>query len=210
MRAGSYLAEPEAITRASFRRIAEEARLGHLPAALRPLAARIVHATGMVELAGQLVFSGEPVAAGRAALARGAPVLVDGRMVAAGISPPDGAPPPRIICRLDAPGLAERARELRITRSAAAVDLWGDDVEGAVVAVGTAPTALFRLLERLAAGWLRPALLLAFPVGLIGAAESKAALIEAGLGVPFVTLPGRLGGSAMAAAAVNALLRGPP
>jgi precorrin-8X/cobalt-precorrin-8 methylmutase len=210
MSAAPYIAEPEAIARASFRIVGAEARLDRLPTALRPLAARIVHASGMVEIAERLVWRGDPVAAGRRALADGAPVLVDSRMVAAGISPVAGGPRPRVICRLDAPGVAARARDLGITRSAAAVDLWADVLAGAVVAIGTAPTALFRLLEGLAAGMPRPAVLLAFPVGFVGAAESKAALVEAALDVPYVTLPGRLGGSAMAAAAVNALLRPEP
>lgn len=207
MSLSAYLTDPEAITRASFALIREEAGIDRLPLARRSLASRLVHACGLPEVASRLAWNGDPVVAGRTALGRGAPILVDSRMVAAGISAPAGSAIPRVICRLSASGVPERAREQGITRSAAAVDLWRGDLDGAVVAIGNAPTALFRLLERMAEWEERPAAILAFPVGFIGAAESKQALMESELDVPYVTLPGRFGGSALGAAAVNTLLR---
>ena len=205
MPALAHLSDPDAILERSFALVREAARLDALPPARRAIAARIVHATGMPELAGQLAWSGDPDAAGRAALAAGRPILVDARMVAAGIGAPQGRPAPTVICTLDA-----APRRSGGTRAAAAVDLWEAHAAGAVIAIGNAPTALFRLLECLADWAARPAAILAFPVGFVGAAESKAALMAAALDIPWVTLPGRLGGSAMAVAAANALLRPPP
>ena len=149
------------------------------------------------------------VAAGRRALASGAPILVDTEMVAAGIIRARLPAGNAVLCTLGEPGVAEAARAMGTTRSAAAVDLWRDKLEGAVVAIGNAPTALFRLLELLDAGAPRPAVILGFPVGFVGAAEAKEALIAHPAGVPFVTLRGRRGGSAFAAAAVNALVGDP-
>lgn len=205
MTALAHLTDPDEIVVRSFALVRTAARLDALPVSRRAIAGRIVHATAMPELAALLAWSGDPDAAGRAALAAGRPVLVDARMVAAGITAPPGRPAPTIVCTLD----DAEARSGR-TRSAAAVDLWRSHIEGAVVAIGNAPTALFRLLEHLPRWPARPAAILAFPVGFVGAAESKAALMDADLDVPWVTLPGRLGGSAMAVAAVNALLRPPP
>jgi precorrin isomerase len=148
--------------------------------------------------------------AGRAALKAGAPVLADCRMVADGVIRDRLPDDNRVVCCVDVPEVPEAARALRTTRSAAAVDLWRGDLEGAVVAIGNAPTALFRLLELLDDGAPAPAAILAFPVGFVGAAESKQALIEAGLDIPYLTLRGRRGGSALAAAAVNALAGGTP
>ena len=204
----AYLRDPAAIYRESFAIIRREAALDRLPPDLAALAVRLIHACGMVDIAGDLAFAGAVVEAGRDALGCGAAILCDSFMVAAGIQrrrlPADN----RVICRLDDPTVPALAERLGTTRSAAAVELWGEAEAGAVVAIGNAPTALFHLLERLAAGAPRPALLLAFPVGFVGAAESKEALIAAGLGIPFLTLRGRRGGSALAAAAVNALLVG--
>jgi precorrin-8X/cobalt-precorrin-8 methylmutase len=205
MTALAHLTDADEIVARSFALVRAAARLDALPAPRRAIAGRIVHATAMAELAALLAWSGDPDAAGRAALAAGRPVLVDARMVAAAITAPPGQSVPPIICTLD----EARARP-GCTRSAAAVDLWRTHIAGAVVAIGNAPTALFRLLEHLPRWPARPAAILAFPVGFVGATESKAALMAAGLDVPWVTLPGRLGGSAMAAAAVNALLRPPP
>lgn len=207
MTALAFLSDPEEILRRSMALIRDEAGIDRLPPEHRVIAARIVHATAMPELAARLVWSGDPDSSGREALSAGRPVLVDARMVAAGITAPPGCAAPRIVCTLDAPGVRAAAG---MTRSAAAIDLWHDEIEGALVAVGNAPTALFRLIEQLRSWTRRPAAILAFPVGFVGASESKAALVEARLGIPFVTLPGRLGGSAMAVAAVNALLRPPP
>jgi precorrin-8X/cobalt-precorrin-8 methylmutase len=205
-----HLRDPLAITRRSFEIIGAETDLARFPAALRPVVCRIVHACGMPEIAADLAWRGDPAGEGRRALAAGAPVLVDGRMVEAGIT---RARLPRgnaVCCTLDEPRTRVLAAELRTTRAAAAVELWRDRLDGAVVAVGTAPTALFHLLDRLRAWPERPAVLLAFPVGFVGAAESKAALVEAGLDIPWLTLAGRRGGSAMAAAAVNALAADAP
>ncbi len=204
-----YLRDPGAIYARSFDLIRAEVPLDRFPAALHGLVLRLVHACGMPETARDLVWHGDPVAAGRAALAEGADILVDARMVAAGVMAgrlPEGN---RIVLTLDDERTAGLAAGLGTTRSAAAVELWRPHLEGAVVAIGNAPTALFHLLERLRDWPERPAAILAFPVGFVGATESKEALIEAGLDLPWLTLRGRRGGSAMAAAAVNALLADP-
>ncbi|MGK9169537.1 precorrin-8X methylmutase [Inquilinus limosus] len=203
----SYLRDPEAIYRQSFATIRAEARLERFPPDVAGLAVRIAHACGMVEVVDDLVFTHDVAARGRAALLAGAPVLVDCRMVEAGIIRSRLPTGTEIVSLIGDPSLPELARRFGTTRSAAMVELWRDRLDGAVVAIGNAPTALFRLLELLEEGAPRPAAILGFPVGLVGAAESKAALAEGGFGVPFLTLPGRRGGSAMASAAVNALAR---
>ena len=200
-----YLRDPGEIYRRSFEIIRSETDLSALPADLRDVAIRIVHASGQTGLVADLAWTPDLVVAARAALAAGAPILADSRMVADGVIArrlPRNNP---VLCTLYEPEAAVRAGAAGTTRSAAAVDLWGEWLAGAVVAIGNAPTALFRLLERLLDGAPRPAAILAFPIGFVGAAESKQALIEAGLNIPYLTLRGRLGGSAMAAAAVNAL-----
>jgi precorrin-8X/cobalt-precorrin-8 methylmutase len=202
----AYLRDPDAIYALSFELIHAEVPLERFPPALRAMVVRLVHACGMPEIATDLAWSGDPVAAGRGALAAGGTVLVDTRMVAAGIMQARLPPRCRIATSLSDPAVPELARAIGTTRSAAAVELWRPHLAGAVVAIGNAPTALFHLLERLEIWPERPAAILAFPVGFVGAAESKEALIAADLGVPFLTLPGRRGGSALAAAAVNALL----
>lgn len=203
-----YERDPAAIYAQSFATIEAEAGLDALPEDIRPLAVRVIHACGMVDVAKELRFASDPVSAGRAALAQGAPILCDSEMVGRGIIARGLPTDTDVVVTLNAPSVPGLARALGTTRSAAAVDLWRDRIEGAVVAVGNAPTALFHLLERLEQGWPRPAVILGFPVGFVGAAESKAALASLPHGVPFVTLPGRRGGSAMAAAAVNALTLG--
>jgi len=203
-----YLRDPEEITRRSFTTVRAEADLAGLPADMTDLAVRLIHACGMVDIVDDLAWHGDAVARGRAALTAGAPVLVDAVMVAEGVNRERLPAGNAVICTLRDPEVAARARAATTTRSAAAVDLWGSRLEGAVVAIGNAPTALFRLLERLAEGAPRPALVLAFPVGFIGAAESKEALIAGAGDLPYVTLRGRRGGSALAAAAVNALAAG--
>jgi precorrin isomerase len=162
---------------------------------------RLAHAAGDGTILGDLTWSEGAVAAGREAVAAAAPILVDSAMVAAGIT----IDPSRIVCILRDPETAELAAAERTTRSAAAVDRWLPYLRDAIVAIGNAPTALFRLLELLAEGAPRPALVLGFPVGFVGAAEAKAALADFGRGLEFITLRGRRGGSALAAAAVNAL-----
>jgi len=203
-----YLRHPAAIYAASFETIRREAEpaLRRLPEAARDLAIRIVHSCGMVDAADDLVVSPDVVAAGRAALARGAPILVDAQMVAHGVIRRHLPAGNEVLCLLDDPRVPDHARRLATTRSAAQVDFW--EMEGAVVAIGNAPTALFRLLERIDEGAGRPAAILGFPVGFVGAAESKVELTARPRGVPFATLRGRRGGSAMAAAAVNALAAG--
>ncbi|WP_321856978.1 precorrin-8X methylmutase [Paraburkholderia tropica] len=200
-----YIRDGQAIYRESFATIRAEADLAHIPADLEKLAVRVIHACGMVDVAADLAFSPGAGDAGRRALAQGAPILCDAKMVAFGVTrarlPADNA----VICTLDDPSVPALARELGNTRSAAALELWRPHLEGSVVAIGNAPTALFYLLDMIAAGAPRPALILGMPVGFVGAAESKAALAASTLGVPFVVVHGRRGGSAMAAAAVNAL-----
>jgi precorrin-8X/cobalt-precorrin-8 methylmutase len=194
-----YLRDPEQIRARSYALVREEADLARFPTSLKPLALRLAHAAGDASILGDLRWSERAVAAGGNALAAGKPVLVDAKMVAAGIG---GVP---VLCTLDDPQTPALAARLGTTRSAAAIELWRPHLEGAVVAIGNAPTALFHLLEMLLAGAAMPALVLGFPVGFVGAAEAKAALAEFGCGIEFVTLAGRRGGSALAAAAVNAL-----
>jgi len=203
-----YLRDPEAIYRESFAIIRREARLAHLPPDIAEIAVRLIHACGMIDVVDDLVFAPDVASHARAALGNGAPILCDSGMVAAGIMRARLPTRNEIACTLDDARVPELARALKTTRSAAAVELWGERLAGAVVAIGNAPTALFHLLERLAQSGPRPAAILAFPVGFVGAAESKQALIDARLDVPFLTLKGRRGGSALAAAAVNALLVG--
>lgn len=206
----SYERDPAAIYRQSFATVRAEADLGWLPAELRPLAVRLIHACGMVDIAGDLAFSADVAARVNAALNAGAPVFCDATMVAAGVIRRYLPAQNDVICTLDDPAVPELAKELATTRSAAAVELWRERIEGSVVAIGNAPTALFHLLERLDAGWPRPAAILGFAVGFVGAAESKQELVDNPRGVPFVALKGRRGGSAMASAAVNALAAGLP
>ena len=200
-----YVRDPDEIYRQSFAMVRAEADLSPLPPDLEPLAVRLIHAAGDPGIVRDLAWTEDAVAAGRRALAGGAPILVDVEMVAAGIMrarlPADNA----VVCTLAEPDVAEAAQAIGNTRSAAAVDRWLDRLAGAVVAIGNAPTALFRLLELLDGGAQCPAVILGFPVGFVGAVEAKEALIAHPLRVPFVTLRGRRGGSAIAAAAVNAL-----
>ena len=205
---GSYLRDPAAIYRESFAAIRREAPLDRLPEDLRPVALRLIHACGMADIVADLAWTADAAGAGRAALRAGAPILVDATMVRAGIRRSARANP--ILCTLEDEATTARAAACATTRSAAAVDGWRSRLEGAVVAIGNAPTALFRLLELLADGAPRPALVLGFPVGFIGAAEAKDALIAHRPQVAHITLRGRRGGSAMAAAALNALLDDDP
>jgi precorrin-8X/cobalt-precorrin-8 methylmutase len=203
-----YEKNPQAIYAASFATVRAEARLARFAPAMQPLVTRLIHACGMVEIADRLAFSPDAVAAGQAALAAGAPVLCDCEMVAAGVIRRRLPAANPVIVTLNDPAVPDIAARVGNTRSAAAVELWRDHLAGAVVAIGNAPTALFHLLELLDAGWPKPAVILGFPVGFVGAAESKAELAADPRGVPFVALKGRRGGSAMASAAVNALAAG--
>jgi precorrin isomerase len=202
-----YIRNGDEIYRRSFATIRAEAHLGSLPADLAHVAVRLIHACGMTDIVQDLAASPDAVRAGRAALEAGAPILCDARMVAEGITrrrlPADNA----VLCTLHHPDVPALAARLGNTRSAAALELWRPHLAGAVVAIGNAPTALFRLLELLDEGVPKPAVILGLPVGFVGAAESKVALATHSRGVPFLTLHGRRGGSAIAAAAVNALAR---
>lgn len=203
-----YERDPAAIYAASFETVRKEARLDRFDAGTQKLVIRLIHACGMVEIADRLALSPGAVTAGRAALQAGAPVLCDCEMVGAGIIRRYLPVGNEVIVTLNDSTVPERAARIGNTRSAAAVELWESRIEGAVVAIGNAPTALFHLLEMLDQGWPKPACILGFPVGFVGAAESKAELAANPRGCEFVALRGRRGGSAMASAAVNALAAG--
>lgn len=200
----AYEKDAAAIYAASFAIVRAEARLERFPANMQDLVVRLIHSCGMVEIADRLAFSPNAVAVGQAALAAGKPILCDAEMVASGIMRRHLPAANQVIVTLNDPNLPDIAN----TRSAAAVELWRDHIEGAIVAIGNAPTALFHLLELLDQGWPKPALILGFPVGFVGAAESKSELGLNPRGCEFITLKGRKGGSAMAASAVNALAGG--
>jgi precorrin-8X/cobalt-precorrin-8 methylmutase len=203
----TYLRDGAEIYQRSFAIIRAEADLAGFSPEEADVAVRMIHACGLVQAAGHIVFGGGLVAAARKALAAGAPILCDAEMVAHGITRARLPAGNEVICTLHDARVRALAQSLATTRTAAAIDLWGDKLAGAVVAIGNAPTALFRLLELIDAGAPLPAAILGIPVGFVGAAEAKEALMENSRGVPFLVVRGRLGGSAMAAAAVNALAR---
>jgi precorrin-8X/cobalt-precorrin-8 methylmutase len=200
-----YIRDGDEIYRQSFAIIRSEANLSNLPPDLAQVAVRLIHACGMTDIVGDLQASPTAVTVARKALAAGAKILCDSQMVANGITRSRLPADNQIICTLKYPQVPEIARKIDNTRSAAALELWREHLEGAVVAIGNAPTALFYLLEMLDAGAPKPALILGFPVGFVGALESKTALAADSRGVPFITLHGRRGGSAIAVAAINAL-----
>lgn len=202
-----YIKNGEEIYRKSFAIIRAETNWENLPDDLAHLAVRLIHSCGMTDITEDLEASPDAVKIGRNALAGGAAILCDSQMVANGITKarlPKNNP---IICTLNHPEVTQLARQINNTRSAAALELWRPHLAGAVVAIGNAPTALFHLLELLDQNVDKPALILGFPVGFVGAAESKIELATNSRGVPFITLHGRRGGSAIAAAAVNALAK---
>jgi precorrin-8X/cobalt-precorrin-8 methylmutase len=203
----AYLRDGMAIYERSFAIIRAETNLSRFSAEEAEVVVRMIHACGVVEAARDIVFGPNLVGAARGALAAGAPILCDAEMVAQGITRARLPAGNEVICTLRDPRVASLAAKLGNTRSAAALDLWGDRLGGAVVAIGNAPTALFRLLDLIDAGAPKPAAILGIPVGFVGAAESKEALAADPRGVPFLIVRGRMGGSAMAAAAVNALAR---
>ena len=205
-----YEKNPQAIYAESFATVRREARLDRFEQGLEALAIRVIHACGMVEVADRLDFSPAAFEAGQAALQRGAPVFCDCEMVGAGIIRRYLPAGNDVIVTLNDPSVPDLASKIGNTRSAAAVELWQDRLEGAVVAIGNAPTALFHLLHLLDQGAPKPAVILGFPVGFVGAAEAKAELAARPRGCDFVALRGRRGGSAMASAAVNALAAGVP
>ena len=205
-----YLRDRGRIYERSFAIIRAEADLSRFSAEEADVVVRMVHACGCVEVTSRIVFGEGFVGAARAALARGAPILCDSQMVAHGVTRVRLPAQNEVLCTLHDPRVARLAEDLHTTRSAAALDLWQDRLGGALIAIGNAPTALFRLLEMLDAGAPKPAAILGMPVGFVGAAEAKDALVQNPGGVPFVIVRGRLGGSAMTAAAVNALASRPP
>lgn len=200
-----YVREGAEIYRQSFATIRAEADLSRMSDDLARVAVRMIHSCGMVDLVDDLAWSPRVVTAARSALQSGAPVLCDAKMVAAGVTrrrlPADN----RVLCTLDEPGVPELAAQLRNTRSAAAMEHWREHLDGAVVAIGNAPTALFRLLELVAEGAGRPAAVLGIPVGFVGAVESKQALAESPHELEHLVVRGRRGGSALTAAAINAM-----
>jgi precorrin-8X/cobalt-precorrin-8 methylmutase len=200
-----YVRDGAEIYRRSFATIRAEADLSRFPADAQSLVVRMIHGSGMVDLAADVRLSDDLVPAARAALRSGCAILADARMVADGVTrsrlPADNP----VICTLGDAAVPELARQSATTRSAAAMELWGSRLGGAIVVIGNAPTALFRLLEMIDAGAPRPAAIIGIPVGFVGAAESKQALIDHPAGIPYVTVIGRRGGSAIAASAVNAL-----
>jgi precorrin-8X/cobalt-precorrin-8 methylmutase len=200
-----YIRDGNEIYRQSFATIRSEANLSILPKDLEVVAVRLIHACGMTDIVEDLAYSKDVAQIGRTALQNGAKIFCDSQMVANGITRSRLPANNGVICTLNAPEVIAIASKIQNTRSAAALELWEKDLEGAIVAIGNAPTALFRLLELLDLGFPKPAVILGFPVGFVGAMESKAALAENSRGIPFLTIHGRRGGSAMAAAAVNSL-----
>ncbi|MBL4747824.1 MAG: precorrin-8X methylmutase [Magnetovibrio sp.] len=203
-----YIRSPDAITRLSFKRIRHEANLGYLPGLMGAVAERVVHAVASIEAADHLRFSEGAPEAARAALVNGASILVDVEMVSRGITrrflPADNT----VTCCLTDDGVTKEAKAKGETRSAIGVERWGQRMDGAVVVIGNAPTALFRVLEIIRDGGPKPAAILGFPVGFVGAAESKDALAQHAGDIAFITLAGRQGGSPVAAAALNAIALG--
>lgn len=200
-----YIRNGQDIYDRSFSIIRSATDLSSIPPDMEKVVVRIIHACGMIDIVKDMAFSDGAGRIGRQALVTGAPILCDARMVADGVTQKRLPVNNQVICSLGDPSVPEIAQKLDTTRSAAALELWRPQLKNSVVAIGNAPTALFRLLEMIEEGASRPALILGFPVGFVGAAESKDALIENRFNIPFVTVRGRRGGSAMVAAAVNAL-----
>jgi precorrin-8X/cobalt-precorrin-8 methylmutase len=202
-----YVRDGDAIYKRSFGIIRDEADLSRFAPEAAEVVVRMIHACGYVGLAEFVDMSADFVGRATAALTRGANILCDSEMVASGITRATLPAANAVLCTLRAPEVAEWAKSLATTRSAAAVDLWRGSMGGALIAIGNAPTALFRLLELLDSGAPKPAAILGIPVGFVGAAESKAELVARSRGVAYLTVRGRLGGSAIVAAAINALAR---
>ena len=202
-----YIKDGTEIYRRSFAIIRSEADLSGFSSAEADVVVRMIHACGLVEASRQMVFGDGFVEAARSALQAGAPILCDAEMVAHGVTRARLPGRNEVVCTLRDSKVPDLAEKLGTTRSAAALELWIDKLAGAVVAIGNAPTALFRLLEMIDAGAPKPAAIVGAPVGFVGAAESKDELMSHSRGIPFMVVRGRLGGSAMAAAAINALAR---
>jgi precorrin-8X/cobalt-precorrin-8 methylmutase len=202
-----YIRDPAEIYRQSFATIRDEADLSGFPDDVGNVVVRLIHTCGQVDLAGHVAYTEDVVARTRQALAAGAPVLCDSSMVAAGVTRLGGGN--EVVSLVADARAADLAARLQTTRSAAAVELWADRIGGAVMAIGNAPTALFRLLELVDDGVPPPAAILGGPVGFVGSAQSKQELIDRPRGIAYLLVTGRRGGSAMAAAAVNATAGGP-
>jgi len=200
-----YQKDGAEIYRQSFAAIRTEADLGRFSAQESQVAVRMIHSCGMVDLTRDIAFSPGAVLAGRAALQAGAPILCDVQMVASGVTRRRLPANNEVLCTLSDPRVTDLSRRIGNTRTAAAVDLWLDRLDGAVIAIGNAPTALFHLLERLGDSDIRPALIIGIPVGFIGAAESKRALAENDLGLEYIVVHGRRGGSAITCGALNSI-----
>ena len=205
-----YERDPSAIYRQSFETVQREARLDRFDDGMKRVVTRLIHSCGMVEVADRISYSEDFYVEATQALRKGAPILCDCEMVKSGIITRYLPACNDVIVTLNEPQVPARAKEIENTRSAAAVEFWKNDIEGAVVAIGNAPTALFHLLELLDAGWPKPTAIIGMPVGFVGAAESKAELAANPRGTDFIALRGRRGGSAMASATVNALAAGLP
>ena len=205
----SYLRDPKKIYQTSFEAILKEVDLSRFPESLHQIVIRLVHATAIPEIIENIVWDGDVAGNASSNIAKSAPIIVDANMVASGIMKerlPEGS---RVKCFLNDDSVPKLAKALATTRSAAAVELWRPYLGDAVVSIGNAPTALFHLVDMLDdSSCPRPAVIFGFPVGFVGAAESKTYLIEKDLGIPYMTLTGRVGGSALAAAAINAVLLG--
>ncbi len=201
----NYLRNPTEIYARSFEIIRSETDLSSIPRDAQSVALRIIHSCGMPEIVTEIIITPDFIAAANNAIATKRPILVDVEMVRHGIIArqlPEGI---EIICTLNDPRAREIGIAQKITRTAASTQLWKDQLEGAIVVIGNAPTALFALLEMIDAGAPKPACIVGMPVGFVGAAESKAELISNSRGIPFVTIKGRKGGSAMASSVINAL-----
>jgi precorrin-8X/cobalt-precorrin-8 methylmutase len=202
-----YIRDGQTIYNQSFATIRAESDLSQIPADLEKVAVRMIHACGMTDIPANIAASASAGTIGRTTLANGATILCDAQMVANGVTRSRLSANNRVICTLNDPTVPTIAAKIQNTRSAAAIELWLPDLAGAVVAIGNAPTALFYLLELIDRGAPKPALILGMPVGFVGAAESKQELATNNRGIPFITLHGRRGGSAIVAAAINALAK---
>lgn len=203
-----YIRDPAKIYEQSFEIVRREADLASLPSEMRDVAVRLIHACGMTDIVNDLAFSSGAVEAGHAALKNAAPIICDVEMVKHGVIKRHLAAGNELLCAVSGDAARSRAEEIGNTRSAAAIDLLQDRLDGAIMVIGNAPTALFRVLELVGEGVGRPALIIGMPVGFVGAAESKDALISNHCGIPFISVRGRRGGSAMASATLNALAAG--
>lgn len=203
----TYLTNPDEIYQRSFEIIGQEVDLSTMPPDIAPIAERVIHACGMPEILPDLRITPDLAKAVSTALLSGAPIFVDAEMLKSAIIPRMLPTATQVICTLNNPDAAKIGKAKNITRSAAGVELWAEKAKGAVVVIGNAPTALFRLLELIDEGAVKPAAIIAFPVGFVGAAESKQELYKNPRGIPYATLLGRKGGTAMAGAAINAITR---